>query len=488
MKNISIMGILRLFKKKSFKLGALSVAFAGLMISGSSSFAKYQHVEFGDIFHADVTKPPIPTTPSAPLNRIYIKNVEVVQDSNKIDSGVNYILPTEVDANVNVSNNSSITYKVTVHNKTDVTYWYIGQTYEGSKYSNNLIKNGIAVTTKDKLNDSSATFDTNDWVPAQTERDFYVTYTYASNARGDITTLINFKFDIKMDSVYDGFLAVLNDKITETGYNYLANEFDKKFKEDGTTVISNIGDDKTIFDNIFDGDLKVVVDGVEKPVTILVRRENVDGTANGDSYSNGGPTGCEYTLYITVDNLKEDGTTTATVYAISYSYENGVWHQLGELYEGTCNTSDFNNAITSGKINDSPADPFWTATPKSYDIIDGVFYLVGQEQGDQYDKYYTLEQLMSCTDHDFYNGIDNSGILKTTYDILNKNLNSTQPSIVLLRAAFENLAPFYYNYNNGQQFQMKRDATRSRVVPLLQELQEALKYYNQTVAAAANKN
>ena len=443
------------------------------------TLAKYQSKEFGDLFHADFNKETV-------FEGVYIKNVEVVNNSS-INNSVSYILPTHVSSSITpTSSVKSVTYKVTVHNNTNVSYWYIGPSYDKNYNNNNLIGNGLTVTTKDKLNDTGTTFNNQDWIPAQTERDFYVTYTFNSTSTTPLSTLINYRFDIKMDAVYDGFLAVLNDKTQGQGYDYLSDVFDAEYKN-GDTVISNTGADKAIFDNIFGGDLTVVVDGVEKPATILIRRENVDGTSNGDSYSNGGPTGCEYTLYITVDDLSNNGT--ATVYAISYSKgADGVWYQLGELYEGTTDIQEFNSVAANGNINDSPEDPFWTASPKSYEIIDGVTYLVGQEQGDQYDKYYTLEQLMSCTDQDFYNGIDNSGILKTIYDILNTNLNSTQPAIVLLRTAFENLAPFYNNYNNGQQFQMKRDATRSRVVPLLQELQKALDYYNQTVAAAANKN
>ena len=55
----SIMDILHIFKKKVVKLGTLGLTLIGLMISGSSSFAKYYNIEFGDIFHVNVTMPSV---------------------------------------------------------------------------------------------------------------------------------------------------------------------------------------------------------------------------------------------------------------------------------------------------------------------------------------------------------------------------------------------------------------------------------------------
>ena len=55
------------------------------------------------------------------------------------------------------------------------------------------------------------------------------TYYAISNSQG--------YFDIKIDSVYDGFLAVLNDKVTEKGYIYLSKVFDERYAEDGTTPL-----------------------------------------------------------------------------------------------------------------------------------------------------------------------------------------------------------------------------------------------------------
>ena len=147
-----------------------------------------------------------------PYKGVYIKSVEIVGSSGANNSQCEYILPTNHKTTVDASkNNGSVTYKITVHNNTDLTYWYIGTKYDTSYEGNKSIGayNGISIKTMDRNGDSAATFNTDDWVPPQTERVFYVTYTYGSNAQSECTTLVNFKFDIRMDAVYDEFLAVL---------------------------------------------------------------------------------------------------------------------------------------------------------------------------------------------------------------------------------------------------------------------------------------
>ena len=463
---------------KKFCLFFISL-FSFLSLMFLPTFAKYQSTLYGDIFNISFSKPTV-------FFGVYIKNIEEVEDNKNIN--VSYTLPTNVTTTANVAN-SSVTYKVTVHNNTDVTYWYIDQYYDNKELNNNLIENGITVVTKDKLNDTSKTFNNDDWVPPQTERDFYVTYTIGSGVTGNTITDINFKFDIRMDSVYDGFLAVLNDKTSNQGYNYLSNVFDEKYAKDGTTVIGNIGEDEEIFNNIFGGDLTINIDGQEVPVTVLVERKNVDKTTEGDAYKPTGPSGCEYTVYITVDDLSSP-TGKATVYAISYSCDkDGNWFQLGQLYEGTANKEDYNTK--DDKYEGSFDVDSWIASKETYTVVSfnngsgqkNISYNVGMSQGDQYDMLKTLEELMSCKDQDIYNDIDNTGILVYVYKTLQNHNGSSHPAIVQLRTAFENMAPYYNVYNNGQEIKIKRDGntTRSRLIPHLIELQEALDYYYQTV-------
>ena len=412
---------------------------------------------------------------------VYIKEVTLVNTSNATSPKYDYILPTNLDATVNATaSGGSVTYRVTVHNNTDVTYWYMGQNVLASHKDNSLIGagGGITVITKDKLSDTGATFNTYDWIPPQTERDFYVTYTFGANAQGTKSTLINFRFGLKMDSVYDKFLAVLNDTSPGGGYETLSNAFDEQYADGDGCVIGNVGSDKALFDRLFDEKMTITVDGVEVPVTVMVRRENIDGKSTGDSYDvSGGPTGCEYTVYITVDDLSSP-TGQVTVHAITYTQKSdGSWYRIGQLYEGTANKSDYD--ITNETYDGAFNVYSWLATAGTYEVTDNISYKVGQQNGDQYEILKALDKIISVEDQNFFNTIDNTGIFKKVYDILRSEEGNYDPGIIGLRTAFENAAPYYRNLNNGQEFKVVRDYTRAELIPYLIDIQHALDYYYQ---------
>ena len=185
-----------------------------------------------------------------------------------------------------------------------------------------------------------------------------------------------------------------------------------------------------------------------------------------------GNTGCEYTLYITVEPLTPG--TRPTVYAIAYSCGADAmgddWYQVGELYEGTA------PILSDGSIDYKN----WIATHKNYEISDGIYYLVGAPNGDQYDIMKTMEQLISAEDQDIFNQIDNTNIFKKTYDIIMKHPNSTDAAVEGLRAAFYDAEKFYVNHNNGQEFKVVRNKyTRAEIIYALKNIQAALDYYYQ---------
>lgn len=417
---------------------------------------------------------------------VYIFDVSVYSENMASSVAYAYYKPTNlsVTANPTVSG-ANITYKITVHNNTDVTYWYINQEYVEDFESNFLIgkSNGITVVTKDRPDDNSSTFNSEDWIPPQTYRDFYVTYTFGSQAQAYPATFINFMFGIKMDAVHDEFLTVLNDPTPSGGYEYITQIFNEKYAQTGETIIANVGEEKDIFDALFGSDLTVNIDGVEVPVTIMIRRENVDGRDTGDDYfgTSSAPSGCEYTVYITVDPL-DSPTGEAVVYAVSYSNggvadEDGKWYQLGQLYEGAANIIDYD---TESAGMQGAFDVYsWVATPNTYQVANGITYLVGQEQGDQYDKLKKLEEIMSTNDQDIFNDIDNCRILKTVYDIVHNSANANKSGFGALREAFYDAAPFYNIMNNGQEIKVARNCTRAEIIPYIMNIQTALDYYNE---------
>ena len=409
-----------------------------------------------------------------PFKGVYIKEVILMNATNVTSTENEFILPTNHSTTVRVGRtNGTVTYKITVHNNTDVTYWYIGPRCTNDYGQNALVgkNNGISIITKDQMGDNYQSFNTEDWIPPQTERDFYVTYTYGSNAPSDCSTLINFHFDIQMDAVHDEFLAVLNDTKPGGGYELLKAAFEKEYAENGGVFVSTTSHPE-LFDSLFE-DLMINMDGVEREASIVIRRQNLDNdTTTGDNYNQNGPRGCEYTLYITVESLTP-GSRPA-VYAIAYSEGadgmGNAWYQVGELYEGNA-TVDAN-----GNIDYSS----WIASHKTYEIADGISYIVGAPNGDQYDIMKTMEQLISAEDQYIFNQIDNTNIFKKVYDIIQRHPYSTDPAVIGLKNAFYEAEKFYVNHNNGQEFKVVRNKyTRAEIIYALQNIQMALDYYNQ---------
>ena len=431
-----------------------------------------------------------------PYEGIYISNVSVVSQSGATSMELEYIKPTNLQTTVNAtSRNATVTYEITVHNNTDITYWFLGVDSFEKYGSNSLVgaTNGIFVTTKDGAAQNSTAFDSSDWVPPQTTRVFYATYTYGSAAQGEMSLLLNFTFGLHMDSVHDGFLSVLNDKTSAYGYYYLSGLFDEKYKEDGSTVIGSVGDDAAALRNVFGSNLKINIDGEEKPVTLMVERKNVDGNASsGDSYSTGALAGCEYTVYITVDDLSSAGGQ-ATVYAVSYTCgADGVWRQIGELYEGTSTVMDYDN---SNNTHEGAFDvSTWRATQNDYTVTDKISYKVGYAQGTQYDKLNTLEELMSTKDQEFYNKVNNNSqdllkpVCQTIYsyrhnggsyiESVNTN-NIEKPGFAALKAAFDKIKPYCLIANGAQEVKIQNanSLSRAELICMLEEIQHAYDYY-----------
>ncbi len=409
---------------------------------------------------------------------LYITSVERYSTSNfRTELDYSHSLPTNVLLKGEVANeNCTVTYKITVFNNTDVTYWYIGPKITATGSNGRFSASSFSLTLKDTANDSTNTFNTQDWVPPRTHRDFYVTYKFNAGYE-DISLLINYYFSIRMDSVQDEFLEILNDKESDNGYYYLADAFNDKYADEKSTVIANVGDELAVFDRLFGKSLTVNVDGTDVPVTVMIQRTNVDGRTTGDAYSTGSPSGCEYTLYITAGPLEPGGE--ATVYAVSYSCgDDGVWYQIGQLYEGTATAIDYESAAgVQGAINVST----WIATPKTYTVADNIYYKVNQQYGTNFDQLKTITEIQSTNDTEIFNKLDNANILKKVYDILNSSENkySEAEEVVLLRTAFESMAPYYVNHNNGQEFKIKRDCPRAEILPYIIRLNDAWTYYNE---------
>ncbi|MBR2614533.1 MAG: hypothetical protein IKC71_02920 [Clostridia bacterium] len=461
--------------KKSIVLFAF-IAVITLIASIGGTFATWYFAE----------EPPTPVMKSEdigisefeykPFQGVYIDSIIVYDFKNVTERATEFTKPTDIYSSVRAVAGSYITYKVTFHNNSSVNHWFVKKSFTNSLVQNSLVdkQNGVTITLKDHPGDNYSTFNNEDWIPANTYRDVYITYTFGSNAINEVTTFVSYIFGEKMDAVYTNFVDILNNQET---YSFLAKAFDDKYSATGEVVIANLGKEKEIFDTLFGGDVTINVDGQDVPVTIMIRRENVDGKNTGDAYANG-PTGCEYTLYITIDELDANNNPTgkATVFAVTYS-EGGIsnqdkWYQVGELYEGT--------SSLDGYLGEDAFDyTTWEAVPKEYIVADGITYKIGLEQGDQYQKMKKLEEIMAVRDNEIFNKINNTQILKKVYAIIHNAQNKGKPGYDILKQAFEDASPFYTVNNNGGDIPVNTNCTRAEILPYIEAIQKALDYYNQ---------
>ncbi len=410
---------------------------------------------------------------------VRITSVTVEETTGGVsDLGTRYEEPTNVISVIDAAQSGTVTYKITVENDTDMTFWYRGVVFSNALigYRNDLVNqtDGIVISTKDKPGDSGTSFDTEDWIPPHTVREFYAVYTVGINARGELNTMVNFSFGEKILSYSDEVLAILN---TPERYELISNAFNELYAETGSNVLGNIGADSELFDEFFESELKLNGENV----TIMIQRENVDGKTTGDGYEPSGPSGCEYTMYLTI----EDPTTgEPTVYAVSYTTApDGTWRQIGELYEGTATlgtyTDSEGNRHTVFDINT------WEAVQKTYVVFSyggrEVTYMVGNQYGNAYQQQTTIPQLMSMEDIEMYNRLDDHPLLKDVYKILQEHQNSDEPEVLLLRDAYNAAAQYFNVRNNGAEFKVIRGVyTRAEIIANLEALALAMEYYQQS--------
>ncbi len=432
-----------------------------------------------------------------PYEGIYISEVEIHTQTDVDTVDFEIVKPTTLKSTVVTSgNNPTVTFKITVHNNTDITYWYHGVKAHDDYGANSNVNqiDGINISTKDSSASNSAAFNTEDWVPLQTTRTFYATYQFGKNARGEVATMVNFSFGLHLDAVHDDFASLLN---TPSSYAYITQLFNDAYNEDGTKVLGNVGDDEQAINALFGGQPKIDVNGVETPVTIMIHRENINKKPNTNEYSGGDPSSCEYTVYFTVEDTSSPGGSV-TVYATTYTLgSDGVWFQLGELYEGTATKMDYNG--NAGNYEGTFDISQWEAVQKRYYIGDKLNYGTGYVH-EQFNKQTSFADIINVDDTNFCNNINNE--LKTTllmpacntvysykhnnqsggYDEFIDTDNYGKPGYDQLKVAYDRIAQHCYsNSNGGQDVRIRNDTglSRAELVYLIKQLKTAYDYYCQ---------
>ena len=458
------------------------------------------------------------TVDVAAPQKLYITSVEVVPSSSSGgkggDTGNSPFPTTLVNSTINTGNKGSggswwnptvaesyttVTYKITVFNNTPYKYSYVGLEYTSGEAShNNAIgtssNSNIRITTKDNAGDSSSTFNTSDSVEPGKERVFYATYRVNNNnlTNTSVNTLVNYKFGVHIDSVGDAAAdkvikqlgVILNNAST---YQTLIDKIDDKYDGSNDWTSNFIGnvwnatslgyseDTETINTLFGANNLKIYVDGEEVDVTLLIKREDVDGnqntgdsftaTKNGRSYS---AKGCEMTIYVTSGDLQMG--SKPTVYAATYTCNKnadgtlGEWYLLGERYEGTAQIVGYMGGTSNGGSFDTGT---WRSVSKTYAPADNYGYNIAANQ--------TIQTIIQAKDSNAVTKLQN--LLNSANKVLTESGYAGE-AVVNLQEAVDRAARVC---SSG--ITVNKNATRAQLIPVMKDVEHNLQPFEEWLAS-----
>lgn len=290
---------------------------------------------------------------------------------------VNNFSLTVVNSKVTLANtrNSSATFTITVYNNTDVVQGYNAMIYT------------VGDTTYDNSNIVlSPDIERRTAVRPGEYLTFTVTASYydkSNRTDRELNSIVTYEFlplneipedegEVAVYNVLDKFKKILN---TPADYTTLCNEIAANYdgSRDWTaTYIGNVvgtedyenNNDTAIVNDLFDGILTLNINGVDTNVTVIIKRESIDGKANtGSTYYYGNPPvgvpDTEMTLYVTAEDLNTVSSGTAvTVYAATFTVKQdadgeplGEWYQLGELYQGRAQVVGYIGGYNNGSFD-----------------------------------------------------------------------------------------------------------------------------------------
>ena len=318
------------------------------------------------------------TADATPPQQVFIT---YAQDKGVGDGSItinNYYLTTlSSKATLTSSNSSSVTAEVTVFNNANEVYGFNAVKYLSEAYSNENIVWSCSLKHGDQVEVGKyLTFD--------------VTFSFKDGkavSNTVLTSAMNFEFlplselpkdddsEIAVSGALEQFQNIINNIVANNSFETLIEQMKKYAENDrhDESYIGNVGgasdSDIALMEELFQGNLKLNINGVDTEVTILIKKENVDGkTTTGDADGN------EMSIYLTTDDLTKSGWevlfgASAPVYAAVFSSNNDgeTWSQLGQMYEGTAPIIGYDgNRGGSGSFN---TDDWKSTDNKTIDAI-----------------------------------------------------------------------------------------------------------------------
>lgn len=314
---------------------------------------------------------------------LYITKISITGGTyNRAQTAQISDLNMQADLTLNPQSDSSVTVEVTLYNNTSNSFYY--NKTEAVSWNNNAI--GYTVTGIEKQ----------DEIPGYSYKTIQVTFAYTGNnvSASSLLGELHFNFVVDKDSIgdivaltaVDRFKAILNNEVAVNSYQILENAMNNRSgwnKESAVTYIGNVAGssdtDSKVIKELFGEEfmsMDLDGDGKAEPITIMIKRENLDSNAHtGDSYTYTSwgrdytVNGAEMTLYITSANLNNvSNNQSVIVYAAALTKLPNAekWTDLVLLTKGKANA---NNYSGYGSANSFNTDTWVSDTGKSMEEL-----------------------------------------------------------------------------------------------------------------------
>lgn len=274
----------------------------------------------------------------------------------------------DLDVQVNValskSSNSTAVFDVTFYNNTSTSFYY--NKTETLSSNNNAI--GYTVSG----------IESKDEIKPYTFKTVQVTFAYTGNNTSATSASFSLHFNFVVDknsitdvvaqTALDRFDDILNNEAFDDSYQYLVNAMDSRSginKASAITYIGNVSGStntdsqaiKTLFGDQFMS-MDLDGDGKPEPITMMIKRENLDGnTSTGASYSYeswGRETtvhGVEMTLYITAEDPEDISTPVVYAAVFTRAANADTWTLLLPLTKGSARSNNYSGFGSANSFN-----------------------------------------------------------------------------------------------------------------------------------------
>ena len=412
------------------------------------------------------------TMHSTPPEKIFVSHVS---GGGYIDESTLAYSDTVVTSNVTLKNGVA-EYEITVYNNTNETYYYLAMV-RGTQTSSD---GGSEIAySNDNITMQVEGIKRGDAVIAHSMVTFKVRATFKSGANTsnpNLFSIVEYRFsttkpDSSDEAAISGVLAMFPKVLNSSDYALLKQEmYDRNGRQNASYIGNVVGAhdaDSTAIEQLFGNTLVLNIDGVDKPITVMIKADNIDGNdGTGDSYKGlwgSNQSAGEMTLYITADPLSKSGSRP-DVYAMVYTMNQstGEWYQLGDVYLGKATVKRYDALFNTGTGSFNTGD--WKSVSKTYKVTDNYSYTVGET---------SINNIVQAKDANA--NAELKRLLQEAKNIVDSGEYFAEQTVELGEALAKHTR--YYTADANGVVSISGNPTRAEIIPVIRDLDNLLKNF-----------